>query len=75
MCGIAGFMTLSGEAPPVAGLSAMEAALQHRGPDGYGHYRAGDVGMVQTRLAIIDRSTSRQAPRWSPTARSTITSS
>ncbi|MDE2512692.1 MAG: asparagine synthase (glutamine-hydrolyzing), partial [Alphaproteobacteria bacterium] len=65
MCGIAGFMTLSGEAPPVAGLSAMEAALQHRGPDGYGHYRAGDVGMVQTRLAIIDLATGDQ-PLYEP---------
>ena len=57
MCGIAGMMTLNGEAPPLAALSAMEGALQHRGPDGYGHYRSGDVGMVQTRLAIIDLAT------------------
>ncbi len=65
MCGIAGFMTLSGEAPPVGGLAAMEAALRHRGPDGYGHYRAGDVGMVQTRLAIIDLATGDQ-PLYEP---------
>ena len=65
MCGIAGMMTLSGAAPPVAGLAAMERALQHRGPDGYGHYRAGDVGMVQTRLAIIDLATGDQ-PLYEP---------
>src|SRR5487761_694441 len=65
MCGIAGFMTLSGEAPPAGGLAAMETALQHRGPDGYGHYRAGDVGMVQTRLAIIDLATGDQ-PLYEP---------
>jgi len=65
MCGIAGFMTLSGEAPPAGGLAAMEGALQHRGPDGYGHYRAGDVGMVQTRLAIIDLATGDQ-PLYEP---------
>ncbi|MGH6996044.1 MAG: asparagine synthase (glutamine-hydrolyzing), partial [Stellaceae bacterium] len=43
----------------------METALQHRGPDGFGHYRAGDVGMVQTRLAIIDLATGDQ-PLYEP---------
>jgi asparagine synthase (glutamine-hydrolysing) len=65
MCGIAGMMSLSGEAPPVARLQAMEKALAHRGPDGNGHYRSGDVGMVQTRLAIIDLATGDQ-PLYEP---------
>jgi asparagine synthase (glutamine-hydrolysing) len=65
MCGIAGIMTIDGQAPPVAALQAMEAALAHRGPDGNGHYRAGDVGMVQTRLAIIDLTTGDQ-PLYEP---------
>ncbi len=65
MCGIAGIMSLSGEAPPVARLQAMEQALIHRGPDGTGHYRSGDVGMVQTRLAIIDLATGDQ-PLYEP---------
>ncbi len=65
MCGIAGIMTLNGEPPPAAVLQAMEAALRHRGPDGTGHYRAGDVGMVQTRLAIIDLATGDQ-PLYEP---------
>src|SRR6201994_3190296 len=43
----------------------MEKALSHRGPDGNGHYRAGDVGMVQTRLAIIDLATGDQ-PLYEP---------
>jgi asparagine synthase (glutamine-hydrolysing) len=60
MCGIAGMMSMSGEAPPSAMLQAMETALKHRGPDGTGHYRSGDVGMVQTRLAIIDLATGDQ---------------
>ncbi len=60
MCGIAGIMTANGEPPPAAALHAMSAALAHRGPDGTGHYRAGDVGMVQTRLAIIDLVTGDQ---------------
>ncbi|HUZ73857.1 MAG TPA: asparagine synthase (glutamine-hydrolyzing) [Stellaceae bacterium] len=65
MCGIAGMMTLNGEPPQAAVLQAMEAALRHRGPDGTGHYRAGDVGMVQTRLAIIDLATGDQ-PLYEP---------
>jgi asparagine synthase (glutamine-hydrolysing) len=65
MCGIAGLMTYDGEAPPAAPLRAMGKALRHRGPDGDGHYRSGDVGMVQTRLAIIDLATGDQ-PLYEP---------
>src|SRR5215469_15925911 len=65
MCGIAGMMSLNGEPPPLAALQGMEAALAHRGPDGNGHYRSGDVGMVQTRLAIIDLATGDQ-PLYEP---------
>jgi asparagine synthase (glutamine-hydrolysing) len=60
MCGIAGLMTHDGTAPPAPPLRAMGAALRHRGPDGDGRYRSGDVGMVQTRLAIIDLATGDQ---------------
>jgi len=65
MCGIAGLMTLDGRPPPTAPLRAMEAVLRHRGPDGIGHYRSGDFGMVQTRLAIIDLATGAQ-PLYEP---------
>ncbi len=65
MCGIAGLMTHDGTAPPAAPLQAMGAALHHRGPDGDGRYRSGDVGMVQTRLAIIDLATGDQ-PLYEP---------
>src|SRR5216684_4714099 len=60
MCGIGGIMTVNGEAPSTPALQAMGDALVHRGPDGNGHYRAGDVGMVQTRLAITDLATGDQ---------------
>ncbi|MGH7045998.1 MAG: asparagine synthase (glutamine-hydrolyzing) [Stellaceae bacterium] len=53
-------MTLDGAPPPSAPLAKMAAALRHRGPDGDGRYRSGDVGMVQTRLAIIDLDTGDQ---------------
>lgn len=65
MCGIAGLMTQKGETPSAALLQAMGAALGHRGPDGTGHYRSGDVGIVQMRLAIIDLQTGEQ-PLYEP---------
>ena len=60
MAGIAGLMTRNGEAPPGEILRAMHPALVHRGPDGEGHYRSGDVAVVQTRLATIDLATGDQ---------------
>ncbi len=65
MCGIAGMMSVNGEVPSRQRLQAMEKALRHRGPDGNGHYSSGDVGMVQTRLAIIDLATGDQ-PLYEP---------
>jgi asparagine synthase (glutamine-hydrolysing) len=65
MCGIAGLMMRNGEPPPGELLRAMAVALAHRGPDGEEHYRSGDVGMVQTRLAIIDLATGDQ-PLYGP---------
>ncbi len=65
MCGIAGVMTVDGGPPSAAVLQAMSAALAHRGPDGIGHYRSGNVSMVQTRLAIIDLVTGDQ-PLYEP---------
>src|SRR6185437_7779785 len=46
-----------GSTPASAPLQAMAEALHHRGPDGTGHYRVGDVAIVQARLAIIDLET------------------
>src|SRR2546430_1611475 len=65
MCGIAGLMTYDGASPPASPLRAMGMALRHRGPDGDGRYGSGDVGMVQTRLAIIDLATGDQ-PLYEP---------
>ena len=60
MCGIAGIMSASGEPPDRAVLTAMQRALVHRGPDGDGAHFAAGVGMVQTRLAVIDLATGDQ---------------
>lgn len=54
MCGIAGGMTKSGLSPDLSILKKMQAALGHRGPDGEGHLVQDGVGLVHTRLAIID---------------------
>lgn len=66
MCGIAGLMTIDGRPPDQATLDAMAAALAHRGPDGRGRHIDADVGLVHTRLAIIDLKTGDQ-PLFAPT--------
>jgi len=60
MCGIAGIVMRDGSAPDASMLDALEKALEHRGPDGSGRHMDGAVGMVQTRLAIIDLVTGNQ---------------
>ena len=65
MCGIAGIMWRGAEAPETAVLDTFRTALRHRGPDGDGTYVAGNCGMVQTRLAIIDLETGDQ-PLYGP---------
>jgi asparagine synthase (glutamine-hydrolysing) len=59
MCGIAGICAVAG-APDGAVLDAMAEALGHRGPDGEGRHISGSVGMVHTRLAIVDLETGDQ---------------
>ena len=60
MCGIAGIMTVSGDAPDGKELQTLIHAMAHRGPDGEGIAVSGGVGLVQTRLAIIDLETGDQ---------------
>jgi asparagine synthase (glutamine-hydrolysing) len=60
MCGIAGLMSRDGSAPAIQVLNAMADAIEHRGPDGIGHYHSNDVALIQTRLAIIDLETGDQ---------------
>ena len=60
MCGIAGMMTADGATPDAGVLDRLADALGHRGPDGRGRHVSGGVGMVQTRLAIIDLETGDQ---------------
>ncbi|MBT5416298.1 MAG: asparagine synthetase B, partial [Rhodospirillaceae bacterium] len=65
MCGIVGLMSLDGSAPPADLIDRMAEAIAHRGPDGRGDYRQGDLAMAQMRLAIIDLKTGDQ-PLYEP---------
>jgi asparagine synthase (glutamine-hydrolysing) len=65
MCGIAGFARRHGAEPDLSALTSLADALSHRGPDGSGRHVSGDVGLVQTRLAIIDLVTGDQ-PLYGP---------
>ena len=49
MCGIAGGLNLNQDQ-----LGLMLDALEHRGPDGRGDFRAGDFSIGMRRLAILD---------------------
>src|SRR5271155_4961552 len=67
MCGIAGCVLLPGEVPALDRLLAMREALEHRGPDGSGVEVFDNVGLVHTRLAIVDLSERARQPMRHPT--------
>ena len=54
MCGIAGIVNFNGRPVDARELGAMNDALIHRGPDGEGTFREGNIGLAHRRLAIID---------------------
>ncbi len=60
MCGIAGLIAPHGSRPDETILDKLADALGHRGPDGRGRYVKDNVGLVQTRLSIIDLEGGRQ---------------
>ncbi len=59
MCGIAGIVKRHGPVAPHE-LEPAATALQHRGPDDRGEYIKGAVGLLHTRLSIIDLSGGHQ---------------
>jgi asparagine synthase (glutamine-hydrolysing) len=64
MCGIAGVIDLSGRRPVPGGvLSAMAAALFHRGPDEDGFLDRPGLGLVSRRLSIVGLQDGRQPIR------------
>ncbi|MET0595468.1 MAG: asparagine synthase (glutamine-hydrolyzing) [Polyangiaceae bacterium] len=62
MCGIAGILARSdGALPPSREtLARMAGSLHHRGPDEFGVYRQGPVGLAHARLSIVDLATGQQ---------------
>jgi len=73
MCGVAGFLSLSGRAVAnaPASLAAMSRLVAHRGPDGDGTWISedGTVGFAHRRLAIIDLSDGASQPMAGPAGR------
>jgi asparagine synthase (glutamine-hydrolysing) len=66
MCGIAGCVLSPGYEPALGRLSAIRDALSHRGPDGSGIEVIGNVGLVHTRLAIVDVTERARQPMRHP---------
>lgn len=60
MCGIAGIMMRDGRRLDPSILDRLAHALAHRGPDGNGRFMSDCVGLINTRLAIIDLETGDQ---------------
>jgi asparagine synthase (glutamine-hydrolysing) len=58
---------------PTERLNQAVAALQHRGPDGRGQYRDGQVWLGHTRLSIIDLTDAGSQPMESESGRFVIT--
>lgn len=66
MCGIAGCVVASAQSVDPECLRRMAAALQHRGPDDAGFEVLGSVGLVHTRLAIVDPTPAGHQPMEHP---------
>ncbi|HET9059060.1 MAG TPA: asparagine synthase (glutamine-hydrolyzing) [Acidimicrobiales bacterium] len=69
MCGIGGCVAAEGESVPLDRLTALRDAMLHRGPDGSGIEVVDNVGLVHTRLAIIDVSEQASQPMRHPDGR------
>jgi asparagine synthase (glutamine-hydrolysing) len=54
MCGIAGIFNISEDRVSLDGLKKMASVMRHRGPDGFGFYHDGSIGLAHARLSIID---------------------
>ncbi len=62
MCGIAGIVSLNGQAVETPLIQKMTRAVAHRGPDGEGVLVEGNVGLGHRRLAIVDLSADGAQP-------------
>jgi asparagine synthase (glutamine-hydrolysing) len=72
MCGMAGYLNLTGAPADGGTVTAMRDALAHRGPDGAGLHLDGPLGFGHRRLSIIDLRVVANQPMHSPDGRWTI---
>ena len=62
MCGITGLINLNGAPISPVILQKMTDEIEHRGPDGEGHWVENNVGLGHRRLSIIDLSPAGHQP-------------
>ena len=67
MCGIAGILPLTRQAPiPACALRHMADAIVHRGPDEEGFLARPDVALASRRLSIVGLADGQQPMNSSP---------
>jgi asparagine synthase (glutamine-hydrolysing) len=64
MCGIFGVFDRTGATPNRRRLESAASLLQHRGPDSFGIHAEPGLGLVHTRLALLDLSERGRQPFW-----------
>lgn len=62
MCGIAGLYNLEGEPVAADSVRRMCDLISHRGPDDWGQWTSGPIGLGHRRLSIIDLSSRGRNP-------------
>src|SRR4051812_35567565 len=65
MCGIFGIIYRDGTTVPDQSLlNKVGKTLGHRGPDSAGIHRSAGIGLVHTRLSLLDLSSRSNQPFW-----------
>ncbi|MGN6463035.1 MAG: hypothetical protein ACTHLY_17785 [Pseudolabrys sp.] len=72
MCGIAGYLSLTGEPASAATAERMGEAIAHRGPDDRGVFSDGAVALAHRRLSIIDLTKGGAQPMQTGNCRFTV---
>lgn len=65
MCGICGELNLRRQSVDPQTIQKMALSIAHRGPDDYGSFCEGPIGLGHRRLSIIDLSPNGRQPMWS----------
>jgi asparagine synthase (glutamine-hydrolysing) len=73
MCGIAGVFHLDGKNVSMPVLRRMTDVVQHRGPDGEGHWADRYIGFGHRRLKILDLSEAAHQPMLTPDQKHALT--